>query len=239
MQIAAPTRNFLFRRRIDAFGRHDGVETAAGDGGLQELLDLSSEEQERLLRRLTHHALCKMRRLTWRGAYVARGGSVPGGYEPYDFALDAIRKALDGTRPRNREAYKTLESYLRSTIDSDISHLVESIDNRTGRRLSPPSAEDETATAYEIAGSEPDPVTVAIDKDWQARFRKAPPKELKGENFLIELLECMEAEITAPQEIAEVLGTSVERVNNEKKRLRRRLAELGGRIKRPRKRTWR
>lgn len=206
---------------------------------MQELLDLSTEEQERLLQRLTHHALCKMRRLTWRGAYVARGGSVPGGYEPYDLALDAIRKALDGTRPWNREAYRTLESYLRSTIDSDISHLVESIDNRFGRRLSPPSGKDETVRAYEVAGTEPDPLVVVIDKDWQARFREAALKELKGEEFLIELLECMEAEITAPQEIAEVLDTSVERVNNEKKRLRRKLAKLDARIKRPRKRTWR
>ena len=72
-----------------------------------------------------------MRRLTWRGAYVARGGSVPGGYEPYDFTLDAIDKAMDGTRPWNREKYKTLESFLRSIIDSDINHLVESVDTRT------------------------------------------------------------------------------------------------------------
>ena len=215
------------------------METATKDGGLQELLDLSSEEQERLLKRLTHHALCKMRRLTWRGTYIAHGGSVPGGYEPYDFALDAIGKALDGTRPWNREAYKTLEGYLRATIDSDISHLVESIDNKTGRRLSPPLGKDETASAYEFTGTEPDPVTVVIDQDWQARFRQAAVKDLKGEKFLIELLECMEAEITAPKEIAEVLGTSVERVNNEKKRLRRRLAKLDARIRRPRKGAWR
>jgi len=205
--------------------------------GLRELLDLIREEQERLLKRLTHHALCKMRLLTWRGAYVARGGSVPAGYEPYDFALDAIQKVLDGTRPWNREAYKTLESFLRSIIDSDINHLVESLDNRSGRRLSPPSGKDETVAAYEVTGTEPDPLIIVIDKDWQARFHQAAVKELKGEEFLVKLLECMEAEITEPSEIADLLGTTVDHINNEKKRLRRRLEKLSARIKPGRKRT--
>lgn len=207
------------------------------EGSLQEILDLSREAQERLLKRLTHHALCKMRRLTWRGAYVARGGSVPGGYEPYDFALDAIEKAMDRTRPWNHEKYKTLERFLRSIIDSDINHLVESVDNSTGRRLAPQSAKDETAAAYEVAGTEPHPLIVMVDKDWQERFYDAAMKELKGEEFLIKLLECMEAEITEPQEIAEVLGTTVDHVNNEKKKLRRRLDKLDTRIKPAMKRT--
>lgn len=62
-------------------------------------------------------------------------------------------------------------------------------------------------------------------------------KELKGEEFLIKLLECMEAEITEPQEIADVLGTTVDHVNNEKKKLRRRLDQLDTRIKPAKKRT--
>lgn len=204
---------------------------------MQEILDLSREAQERLLKRLTHHALCKMRRLTWRGAYVARGGSVPGGYEPYDFALDAIGKAMDGTRPWNREQYKTLEAFLRSIIDSDVNHLVDSVDNATGRRLGPQTGKGETATAYEVPGTEPDPLVVVIDNEWQSRFHDAATKDLKGEEFLTKLLECMEAEITDPQEIADVLGTTVDQVNNEKKKLRRRLDKLDTRIKPTKKRT--
>lgn len=178
-----------------------------------------------------------MRHLTWRGAYVARGGSVPGGYEPYDFALDAIRKAMDGTRPWSRGKYETLESFLCSIIDSDISHLVDSVDNATGRRLAPQSTKDEAAAAYEVPGAEPAPLTVVIDKEWQARFHEAAIKELKGEEFLVQLLECIAAEITEPQEIAEVLETTVDHVNNEKKKLRRRLDKLDARIKPAKKRT--
>lgn len=102
---------------------------------MDELFALNADEFERLNKRLTHHALCKMRRLTWRGAYVSKGGSVPAAYEPHDFAFDAIRKMLDGTRPWKKERYPTCEAALRASIDSDISHLVESVDNIEGRRL--------------------------------------------------------------------------------------------------------
>lgn len=205
---------------------------------MQEILDLSQEaqDQEWLLKRLTRHAFFKMRRLAWRGAYVMRGGSVPGGYEPYDFAMDAIRKAMDGDRLWNREKHEKLEDFLRSIIDSDINHLVESVDNAKGRRLTRESGNGDTVAAYEIPGVEPNPYVVVVDKEWQNSFHEAAMKELKGEEFLIKLLECMEAEITEPQEIAEVLGSTVNHVNNEKKKLRRRLDTLDTRIKATKKR---
>lgn len=198
---------------------------------MDEILNLSQSEYETLLKRLTHHALCKMRRLTWRGAYVARGGSVPGGYEPYDFALDAIEKLLDGKRKWNREKCKTLESCLRSIIDSDINHLVEHADNTAARRLAGESSNCDGAKAYEVRGTEPNPLHVVMDRDWQSRFHDAAMTELKGEEFLIKLLECMEAEITAPLEIADVLGITVDHVNNEKKKLRLKLDKLDSRVK--------
>lgn len=198
---------------------------------MDEILKLSDEEQERLLKRLTHHALCKMRRLTWRGAYVARGGSVPSGMEPHDLALDAIAKTLDGTRKWNREVHPSLESHLRATIDSDISALVNCVDNKTGRRLGSSSGRAETVAAYQLPGTEPDPLVVVIDQEWRSRFHQAAAKELKNEPILQKLLECMEAEITKPSEIAEVLGMAVDVVNNEIKKLARRLEKLDTRIK--------
>ena len=206
------------------------------EGNLQEILDLSPSDQERLLKRLTHHALCKMRRLTWRGAYVARGGSVPGGYEPEDFALDAFQKALDG-RTWNRVAYPTLERFLRSIIDSDISHLVNSVDNAQGRRLSPPSGNDETVKAYDVPGTEGDPLQIVVDRDWQESFHAEAMKELDGDEFLIELLKCLDAEITEPSELAVLMGKTVDEINNGKKRLRRKLDRLDTRVKPPKKRT--
>jgi len=198
---------------------------------LQEIIELGRDGQERLLKRLTDHALGKMRRLTWRGAYVVRGGSVPAGHEPHDFANDAIAKVLDSDGSWNKEVYGTLENYLCSIIDSAISGHVNRHENRRERRLAPAGRSIEPTNAYEIPGTEADPLTIVIDEDWQARFHEAALKELAGDEFLVKLLECMESEITKPQEIAEVLDSTVEHVNNEKKRLRRKLDKLCLRVK--------
>lgn len=175
----------------------------------------------------------------WRGAYVARGGSVPGGYEPEDFALDAFQKALDDEDGRtwNRATYPTLEGFLRSIINSDISHLVNSIDNAQGRRLSAPSGKDETVRAYEVPGTEDDPLQIVVDRDRQQSFQAEAMKELDGDEFLIELLKCLDAEITEPSELAILMGKTVDDINNGKKRLRRKLDRLDTRVKPAKKRT--
>lgn len=198
---------------------------------MEELFALSAAEQETLLERLTHHALCKMRQLTWRGAYVRKGGAVPGGYEPYDFALDAIAKMLDGTRPWNKDRYPSLELALRAIIDSDISHLVSCPENAKARRLV--LANNESAQAYEVPGTEPNPLTLVVDKDWQENYHKAVMKELNGDAMLVDLFECLRAEIVSPEEIAQMLDKSVDDINNGKKRLRRKLENLDGKFPPP------
>jgi hypothetical protein len=197
---------------------------------VQEILELNSDEQRRLLLRLTDYANGKMKKLTWRGAYVARGGSVPGGHEPEDFALQAFKKALAG-RAWNRESYPTLEYFLRSIIDGDISHLVVSADNIHGRRLLSPSDNDETARAYEVQCPESKPIQLVIDREWQDRFHKAAIKELEGDDLLMKLLKCLEEGFSEPAEIAILLDTSAEEIYNAKKRLRRKLDKLDTRIR--------
>lgn len=197
---------------------------------MEELLALTDQGRETLLKRLTHHALCEMRRLTWRGASIAKGGVVPGGYEPYDFALDAIEKLLDGTRQWNREDYATLDKFLRSIISSDINHLVESIDNAHGRRLGSLATSDDVAAAYVVHSREPNPLQVVIDREWREQYHASAMKALNGDAFLGELFACLEAEITEPNDIATMLDVSVNEVNNGKKRLRRRLEKLDGRL---------
>lgn len=166
--------------------------------------------------------------LTWRGARAFGGDAVPGGDEPLDFALTAIEKLLDGRRPWNPEAYATIEDSLKATIDSDISHLVESVDNIRGRRLAGPSSKSETARAYDVPGTEPNPLKVLIDDDAMERFRTAAIKEIGDDEFLKQLFDCLEAELTEPKDIACMLEVSVEEVNNGKKRLRRKLDKLRG-----------
>ena len=204
---------------------------------MQEFLDLSATEQEQLLDRLTDHALCKMRKLTWRGARIARGGSVPGGYEPYDLALEALADALAGEdRNWNRTKYSTVEAFLRSVVDSKISNLVTLAENRCERRMPEPSGKNGEPVRFDIPGTEKEPLVLLIDRESEQSFHEAAMKELDGDELLTQILECMEAEITKPMEIAEAVSTeekpvSADDVNNALKRLERRLKKLDTRIK--------
>lgn len=208
---------------------------------MKEFLALSSAEQDRLLDRLTDHAECKMRRLTWRGARIARGGSVPGGYESYDLALEAIAYALETEGSRwNRESFKTPESYLRSVIDSKISNLVNLSENKFERRMPVAPSGDGEVITLEIPGSEQDPLVLIIDKESRDKLRSDAMKELQGDGTLINIFECMHAEITKPMEIAETLSTKEKPVSqndiyNATDRLARRLEKLDTRTKSPKK----
>lgn len=196
---------------------------------LQEILDLSPEAGEELIERLTRHAKFKMAQLRWRGAFIAQGGSAPRGTEPGDLVLESIKRALEGKRKWNHSAYSTLGGFLCSVIDSLVSELVQSTDNRTVRRL--PAGSSETLAVPDTT------ITLEIDIPWQQRFHEAAVKQLNGEPFLLKLLDCMEADITKPSEIAEMLGVPVATVNNEKKRLKNWLAKLDTRIPRSKGRT--
>ena len=199
---------------------------------MKEFYDLSTTEQERLLDRLTDHALCKMRRLVWRGARVARGGSVPGGHEPYDLALEALSDALDGeSRDWNREKYPLLEAFLKSVINSKISNLVNLAENRRECRMAPATGKDGAAVQFDVPGTGHDPLVILVDRESLPNLHAAAMKELDGEPLLLSILECMEAEIIKPSEIAEAV-TSAEKpvtvndVNNALRRLERKLKKL-------------
>lgn len=204
---------------------------------MDELLALSDDEQRSLLANLIEHARCKMKRLTWRGAYLSKGGAVPAAREPEDFALEAIRKLLDGTRPWKRDKYDTLEKCLRASIDSSINHVAESVDNRIGRRMATQTAPGEAAVnASSIVSAEGDPLTVVIDEEWRDRFQRSAFKELEGEPLLLKLLECLEAGYTKRSELAVLMEVTVTDVTNLIKRLRRKLEKLTAKCI-PRKQT--
>jgi len=204
---------------------------------VKEFYDLGTAEREQLLDRLTDHALRKMRKLTWRGARIAQGGSVPGGYEPYDIALDSLADAMaGGDRNWNRDKYSTVESFLRSVINSKISNLVNLAENKCERRMLPAAGKGDAVVEYEVPGTERNPLLIVIDFDSRAKFHQMAMKELEGEELLIQLLECMEADIIKPSDIAETLSTkekplTTNDINNALKRFERRLAKLDKRIK--------
>jgi DNA-directed RNA polymerase specialized sigma24 family protein len=182
--------------------------------------ELSDDGWKELLERLTHHAACRVLRHTWRGLRLSQGGAVPGGVDPADLAAEAITDVIDGTRQWNRETDPDFLDFLRSVVDSKVSHLVNRTENRVARRL---AAVKEGAPEFQVADPHPDPATEFMNAKALEEFHAAVLKEIAGDNLVEGIFECLAAEITKPSEMADVLGVSVKEVNNAQKRLKRKV----------------
>jgi hypothetical protein len=182
---------------------------------------LSDEEWGELLERLTLYAAYKMIRLYWRGVRGSRGGKTPGGLEPQDLAAEAVLSVIDGTRTWNHDVAPDLLGFLRGVVDSKISHLVESLENRVTRRANPSGCGSANPGTIETGI---DPVEVSADAEYQERFRRLVTKAISGDKLVFKVFECLQAEITKPADMAVVLDVEVQQINNAQKRLRRKVA---------------
>src|SRR4051812_49405967 len=103
---------------------------------LAQLPNFRSEQWEELTERLTLHAHYKMAGLTWRGLKLSKGGSIPKGFEPEDIAQRAILAVVEGKRACSTAQMSTFERFLEfltGVVDSYISHLVTSAENKGSR----------------------------------------------------------------------------------------------------------
>ena len=78
-----------------------------------------------------------------------------------------------------------------------------------------------------------DPATECMNQDQLEKFRASVAQEIAGDKLVEGIFSCLEAEITKPHEMAEVLDVKVKDINNGQKRLRR---KVGGLLKNSHKR---
>jgi hypothetical protein len=190
---------------------------------LPSIYELSDGELATLTKRLTIHAECRLIRLTWRGLSLARGGQVPGGLEGKDLAAEAIVSVLDGTRAWDRATHPDLLKFLKSAINSMVSNLVRLDENRKERRMAAPAGQGNRGKdppEYQLASPEPNPFqATAASFDYEV-LRAPLMKELEGDADAVAMLECIEADMRKPAEMAELRGCSVEHIYNARKRIR-------------------
>lgn len=89
--------------------------------------------------RVELYATRRFKRMKWHGEV---GGSAPGGKEPADFVMDAIRKTVVGKRHWNPEK-ASLFRHLAGVVRSDMGHLARSPANRTTVRATIKRDEDD------------------------------------------------------------------------------------------------
>jgi hypothetical protein len=154
--------------------------------------------------RLTAYATWKARNLRWR---TGRTDLLAGGKTPEDIAADAILKVLGGDRVWDPD-HGPLLPYLEGVVDSLISHLAESADNRIQERWS---------EAHDAADDEP----AAVDPEQRIdRLRAALIDD--RQQALLAIVDAIASHCDpTPQALAQRLGTTVADINNRLKRLRR------------------
>jgi DNA-directed RNA polymerase specialized sigma24 family protein len=171
------------------------------------------------LERLALHAVWKMSSLYWRGIPMKAGGKAPGGIEPEDLAAEAIVDAIEGRRAWDAVKQPDYLAFLKGVIDSKINHAATKIENSRTRQLAPTAdGKDPLEAIPDRAGS--DPETIYADQEAGHRFRQLILAEIKGDDLVEKIFECLEAGIEKPADIAELLGMDVSEIYTAQKRLR-------------------
>ena len=191
---------------------------------MAEIPNLTDAEWEDLTERLTLYASCKLVRRYWRGLRVKKGESVTKGKEATDLAGDAIVAVIEGKRASwNKDAYPDFYRFLQSVVDSRISALVRSPENKRTRRIEHPHEGASLPEVYAVESDTPPPDELVEDAEWKERFRATLAKEVGEDSLVLSLFECLDVGMTDRSEIAELLGVSVNDIYNAQKRLQRRV----------------
>jgi len=202
-------------------------EAVTGEVEVTEIENVTEDQWAEYHKRLTLHA---------GGFFIAYGWQAngswagPGGVDPSDIAADAILKVLDGTRRYDPSSGIKLMTFLRNVVRSLISHLVEAADTQHRRpmpKVRLGGAED--PVDMEPEGDEPDPLENCIKNEILEKLKKVATEE--EDTLVAEILECLDADITKPVEIAEYLNVEVKTINNAQKRLWRKAEKALGQPK--------
>ncbi len=183
------------------------------------LPNLTDAEWKDLLKRLTVFAHHRIRRLQWYGVSASKNGDVPFGEfeDGGSLAVAAVAAVLSGERACHATDAQTLLKELMSVVNSKVSHAVELAQNRA-RRLpgDPLRAIDRLGSARS-----PRPDSLVEEGERLERLRARIKNDHANDKVALQVLECVEAGVTKPSDIAELTEVKTSEVNNAKKRLQR------------------
>lgn len=189
--------------------------------------------------RLAHFAVWRASLYKWNSGDT---GLLPRGKTPEDVACEAIEKVWNGTRNWDPEIYPDLLKHLMKIVESDISHLFKSADHRKRARAAlsrkTPEGEedpDPDQSFLENAAidlSTPEALLVSDEEEQlRERIRNDFYSLVEGDDDLESVLLCFEEGIFKPEAIAVETGLDKKKVYNLKKKLLRRAAKFGNKVR--------
>jgi DNA-directed RNA polymerase specialized sigma24 family protein len=174
------------------------------------LMDMPPQQLQELIEFLQLFAARRINRLWWRGVKL----------QPEDLVDRAFELVLDGTRPWDQERNPDPKLFFCGIIKSLVSHAVESAENTQGLLVEPGA---KTGGLLDIPSDRMNPGELVANTELSRDFQTAVKHALADDPLAYQLLECLQADIVKPAEMAEVLNTSVREINNAQKRLARKL----------------
>lgn len=208
------------------------------------LARMSSQEQEHLILRLGRYSERESKglgeRLNWR---TGNSKELPKGETDGSIVSKAFELVLSGKRKWNPQNDPDFAKYMMDVIDSLLSHLADSLDNRMLQV--PPEAGDAKEAAWHGASRKHER-THERSADWMAQTALSPEqnliekereaaekraltlleKSIRGEDELVAIVEAIREGCAQNGEIAKRTGIDIRAVENAKKRLDRRIASV-------------
>lgn len=199
----------------------------------KETLDsLSAFPWEEMIPRLLYYASHKAKKKRWKSIF---DGHLPEGKEVQDVVSHAIEKIFSGERKWNHLEQPDLFQYLKSIIDSDLSHLATGLENRilvseTGiDGKSVDKGDSRTTFIDTIKSPAPDPEMHSINQEDEARsesFFFGFYEFLADKPLLQGMIECIDDGIAKKADMAQKLSVPVQEIYNASKQLKRKLEEF-------------
>ncbi len=169
---------------------------------------LKNQDWETIILNLTAYAVYKVQRLSWQTGK----DSLPGGRQAEDLAFDAIEKVYKGERSWDPTKQPVLLTYLKSVVDSLVSHLVESTEHKQRQQIG-----DEAENGVFDPPDQQSPM--ALDELFAADLMGRLWDKVKGDEDVELVLCCIEDEMSKPQDISAALQIPIERIYKAKKKL--------------------
>jgi hypothetical protein len=188
-----------------------------------DIFELTDEQWQQLLDRLTYYALQKYRKLGWS---QSGGYRSPCGMGPEDIATEAIERLIEGTRQYNKDKYPDILIYLKGVIDSIVSHIIESPEFEKKYPMPCILNSDGEIEEIEVDCKGPDSSQIHIQMEVVEKSKSTLCKHFAQDQVVLGILECIEAGIEKRSERAEYIGVKESDITNAQKRLQRQFDKI-------------
>ena len=188
--------------------------------GKDKVLDLlEAADWKDIILKLTRYALWKASRYTWRSGNPKQ---LVGGKTPEDIALEAVEKVWSGVRAWDPEKHLDLLKHLMGIVDSDLNHLINSLEFKKTYSVPDYAIIDEADKT-----GNPEEQMISRESDENEERVKAEFYEMvKGDEDLEMLLICFEEGIDKAEEIAAETKWDKQKVYNLKRKLSRKITKF-------------